>query len=75
MLSKWEPGGETAYAMRIVSPYDTIIQAEYSENVVWQVFDRTEVYYINQKTSEINAEKDYELLRKNGTLVWSGTLE
>ena len=76
LLSKLEPGGETAYAVRIIEPQDTMtLLAENGEEIVWEVFDRVEVYYINQVISEINAENDYAKLRKDGVLIWSGTLE
>jgi hypothetical protein len=76
MLSNWEPGGETAYAMRVVEPHNSIVLSE-SENgarVEWEAFDRTEIYYINQKISETNTG-DYDKLRSDGTLIWSGKLD
>ena len=76
LLSKLEPGGETAYSFRIVEPQDTMtLFAENGEEIIWEVFDRVEVYYINQKISEVNAENDYAKLRRDGVLIWSGTLE
>jgi hypothetical protein len=74
LLSKWEPGGETAHAVRIADPYDTILSDD-GENVVWEVFDRVEVYYINQKISELNPTNDYAKFRNEGILIWSGALD
>jgi len=74
LLAKWEPGGETVYAMRVVSPYDSIIMSENGAEFIMEVFDRIEVYYIDQLISKINAGRDYAKLRSGGTLIWSGTL-
>jgi hypothetical protein len=75
LLSKWEKGGETDYSTRIIEPHDIVVLSENGEDVDRQVSDRIEVYYINQKISEINVERDYADLRANGTLIWSGKLE
>jgi len=74
LLSKWEPGGETAYAMRVVSPCNSQVLSENGVDVEWEVFDRIEVYYIDQKISEVNID-DYDRLRSEGTLVWRGRLD
>ena len=44
-------------------------------NLIFEPFDRCEVYYINKMVSEVNLEKDYQDLRRDGTLIWSGALE
>jgi len=75
LLSKWEPGGETAYAFRIIEPQNSQMLSANGVDVEWEVFDRIEVYYIDQFISEINAQKDYEKLRRDGTLIWSGVLD
>ena len=74
LLSKWEPGGETAYSFRIIEPQNSQVLSENGMDVEWEVFDRIEVYYIDQFISEINAQNDYNKLRSDGTLLWSGVL-
>jgi len=75
LLSKWEPGGETAYAMRIVEPQNSQVLSENGVDIEWEVFSRIDVYYIDKQISEINAERDYTELCNDGTLIWSGSLE
>lgn len=74
LLSKWEPGGETAYATRIVEPHNSQMLSENGVDMEWEAFDKIEVYYINQKISEVNTV-DYDKLRSDGTLIWSGKLD
>ena len=76
LLSKLEPGGETAYSTRVIEPHDSIVISEFEngERVEWEAFDRTEIYYINQKISEVNTD-DYDKLKDAGTLIWSGKLD
>ena len=75
LLSKWEPGGETAYSFRIIEPQNSQTLSENGADVEWEAFDRIEVYYIDQLISEINAQNDYEKLRSDGTLIWSGVID
>jgi len=75
LLSKWEPGGETAYSFRIIEPQNSQVLSENGVDVEWEAFDRIEVYYIDQLISEINAHNDYDKLRSEGTLIWRGTLD
>jgi len=75
LLSKWEPGGETAYSFRIIEPQNSQVLSENAVDVEWEVFDRIEVYYIDQLISEINAQNDYDELRSDGALIWSGVID
>lgn len=75
LLSKLESSGDTAYAARVVEPYNRQVLSENDGDVKREGFDRTELYYINQKISEINAADDYDKLRNDGTLLWSGKLD
>ena len=75
LLSKWEPGGETAYSHLIVDAHNSQVLSENGVDVEWEVFDRVDVYYIDRQISEINAQRDYDRLRSEGTLLWSGKLD
>ena len=74
MLYKWEPGGETAYSFRIIEPQNSQVLSENAVDVEWEAFDRIEVYYIDQLISKINAQNDYDELRRDGALIWSGVI-
>jgi hypothetical protein len=44
-------------------------------NLIYEPFDRLEVYYVNDKLWEMTPAEDYQAIRREGVLLWSGTFE
>ena len=78
IISRWQNNhnGDIEYRFQVVQPM-AVVQLDLEENSEtyknFGSFDRCEVYYVNE--ADINPESDYQRLRYEGNLVWSGSLE
>jgi hypothetical protein len=79
IISKWKSnhGDNYEYTFRVVSPL-TKPQPNPEDKpgalLIYEPFDRCEIYYINDMPG-INPERDYQELRRDGVLLWNGTFE
>ena len=79
IISKWKSNNDNDFehSFRVVYPM-TAPQPNPEDKpgslLIYEPFDRCEIYYINDM-SGINPERDYQELRRDGVLLWSGTFE
>jgi len=79
VISRWQNNrnGHIEYSFQVLQPMDCPQpnpEDKPGANLIYEPFDRCEIYYINEM-SEIIPERDYQELRHEGVLLWSGTLE
>ena len=77
-LSRWQNNrnGSIEYSLQVVHPTDRPVsnpEDKPGAYLIYDSFDICEIYYVNEP--EINPEMDYQRLRHESNLIWSGTPE
>jgi len=78
IISRWQNNrnGHIEYSFQVLQPMiapQPDPEDKPGAYPIYEPFDRCEVYYINEPG--VNPEMDYQRLRHEGNLVWSGTFE
>ena len=77
-ISRWQNNrnGHFEYSFQVLQPMENplaVLEDKPGADIIYEQFDRCEVYYINDW--EVHPTMDYQRLRHEGNLIWSGTFE